>query len=157
MENSVNSIRISSLSGTEPSSVVFGCKTATFWPELQISMGPRSHLSFCACKTAWFAPVWQVYMGSSPHLCFFLHVNIDFRTRLTSLYGPQTVSVVLSTHNSVLSTRIKRLYGFQSSPVVLCLQNSVICIRIASLYGSQPLSGFLHAKQRLLQRNHKSL
>ena len=63
--------------------------------------------------------------------------NSDFKTRLTSLYGSQSSSVVLSTHNSGLSTRIKRLYGFQPSPVVLCMQNSDFRTRITCLYGSQ--------------------
>ena len=75
--NSVNSIRITSLYGSQPSPVVFGWETATFWSELQVSMGPRSHLSFCACKTACYAPVWQVYMGPSPHLWF-----LDTKQRL---------------------------------------------------------------------------
>ena len=38
------------------------------------------------------------------------------------------------------------------------MQNSVPIIRITSLYGSQPSSVFfLHAKQRLLDLNNKSL
>ena len=37
---------------SQPSSVVFGCTTATFGPEQQVCMGPRCHLSLCARKTA---------------------------------------------------------------------------------------------------------
>ena len=59
--------------------------------------------------------------------------NSDFRTRLTSLYGSQSSSAALSTHNSLLSPRIKRPYGFQPSPVVLCIQNSDFRTRITSL------------------------
>ena len=103
-------------------------------------MGHRPHLSFCAFKTAWFAPELQVSICSSPHLCFFCMYNGDFRSRLISLYESLTSSVVLSTHNSVLSTRVSRLYGFQPSPVVLCMQNSVICTRMTSLYVFQPSS-----------------
>ena len=51
-------------------------------------------------------------------------------TRLTSVCGSQTSSVVLSTHNSVLSTRIKRQYGFQPSPVVLCMQTASLALEI---------------------------
>ena len=144
-------------------------------------MSPRHNLSFCACKTAWFALEWQVYMGSSPHLCVFSMQNSDFVTRHTSLCGSQISSVVLSTHNHVLSTRLKRLYGFQPSPVALCMQNSNFSTWITSLYGSQPSSEvfackpaafgpklhvsmgpsphlrFLHAKQRVLAQNYRSL
>ena len=82
----------------------------TFGPELQVSMGPRPHLSFCACKRATLGPC---------------------------LYGSLTSSVVLSTHNSVLSTRVSRLYGFQPSSVFLCMQNSAFRTRITSLCGFQ--------------------
>ena len=74
-------------------------------------------------------------------ICVFFSIhNSDFRTSLTSLYGSQTSSVVLSTHNSVLSTRIKRLCGFQPSRVVLCMQISDFSTWITCLYGSQPSS-----------------
>ena len=145
-------------------------------------MGPRHHLSFCACNTAWLASEILVSMGPNPYL-WFLHAkqrlleqnyeylcvtalicgfcihNSAFWTRISSLYGSQTSSVVLSTHNCVLNTRIKRLYVFQPSPVVLCMQHSDFSTWIASLYGSQTsyVLFFLHAKQRLLDQNNKSL
>ena len=145
-------------------------------------MGPRHELSLCTCKTAWFAPEWHVYIGSSPHLCLFFMQNSDCMTRLTSLYGSQTSSVVVCTHNSVLSTTINRVYWFHPSPVVLCMQNNDFSTWITSLYGSQPSSvfffacetaplgleiqvsvgprphlWFLHAKQRHVDQNNKSL
>ena len=48
----VISARINILNGSQPSFVVFQCKTAPFGSELQVCIGPRPHLSFCACKTA---------------------------------------------------------------------------------------------------------
>ena len=144
-------------------------------------MSPTLNLSFCACKTAWFAPEWQVYTGSSPHLCYFFMQISDFRTRLTSLYGSQTSTVVLSTQNRVLSTRIKRLHWLQPSRVVLCMQISDFRTWITRLYWSQPSSvffacktawlaweilvsicprphdWFFDVKQRLLDRHNKSL
>ena len=50
--NSMLITRIKSLYWFQPSPVVFACKTATFGPELQVSIGPRPHLWFCACKRA---------------------------------------------------------------------------------------------------------
>ena len=132
-------------------------------------MCPRHDLSFCACNTAWLAPEILVSMGPNPYL-WFLHAkqrlleqnckylcvpalicgfcihNSAFWTRISSLYGSQTSSVVLSSHNCVLNTRIKRLYVFQPSPVVLCMQNSDFSTWIASLYGSQPSSVFFAYK-----------
>ena len=70
IQNNDFSIRIASL--CVPALIcVFACKTATFWPELQVSIGPRPHLCFFALKTATLAPELQVSMDPSPHLCFF--------------------------------------------------------------------------------------
>ena len=74
MQNSVPSFTITSLYGSQPLSVVFGCKTAPFGPEQQVSMGPTYHLSLCACKTAWLAQEILFSMGPSPHL-WFLHAK----------------------------------------------------------------------------------
>ena len=63
MQNNVISIRITSLYGSQSSSVVFACKTGTFGSELQVSMGPRPHLWFFAFKTAALEPELQVSMG----------------------------------------------------------------------------------------------
>ena len=180
VENSNFSTWITSLYGSQPSSEVFACKPATFGPKLYVSMGPRTHLWFSAWKTACLASELLVSMDPSPHL-WFLHAkqrllgqkykylcvpalicgfcmhNSAFWTWISSLYGSQTSSVILSTHKCVLYTRIKRLNGFQPSPVVLCMQNSDFSTWIASLYWSQPSSVFLHAKQRLLDPNNKSL
>ena len=136
---------------------------------------------------------------------FFLMQYSAFWTRIPSLYGSQTSSVVLSTHNCELNTGIKRQYRIQPSPVALCMQNSDFRTRITSLWGSKtspvvfscktapsgpeeqvsmgarhdlsfcgcktaclaseklvsmgpsPHVWFLEAKQRLLDRNNKSL
>ena len=72
MQNNENSIRNTSLYGSQPSSVVFASKKMPLGPELQVSMGPRPHLWFFAFKTASLAPELQVPMGPSPHL-LYLH------------------------------------------------------------------------------------
>ena len=64
------SIRITSIYGAQQSFVAFARKKATLGPELQVSMCPRPHLSFCACKTVIFASELQVSVGLSLHLCF---------------------------------------------------------------------------------------
>ena len=75
MQNSEFCIRITNLYESQTSPVVLCIQTsvissrntclylsqfflhtkATFWAELQLSMGPRPHLSFSTCKTAWIA------------------------------------------------------------------------------------------------------
>ena len=70
MQNNVISIRITSLYGSQLSSGVFACKTATLRPELQVSIGLIPQLWFFAFKTATLAPELHVSMGASPHLWF---------------------------------------------------------------------------------------
>ena len=70
IQNSDFSLRNTSIYGSQPSFVVFACKTATLGPEIQVSMGPRPHLLFFAFKTATLAPELQVSMGPSPHQWF---------------------------------------------------------------------------------------
>ena len=70
MQNNVISFRNSRLYGSQPSSVVFACKTATLGPELQASMGPTPQLWVFVFKTATLAPELQVSMNPSPHLLF---------------------------------------------------------------------------------------
>ena len=74
MQNSVSSVRVAILNGSQPSSVVFGFKTAAFGPEQQVSIGPRHHLSFCACKKASLVQEILVPKGPSPHW-WFLHAK----------------------------------------------------------------------------------
>ena len=50
--------------------MAFGFKTATLAPELQVSMGPSTHLWFCAFTTATLGPELQFSMGPRPHLSF---------------------------------------------------------------------------------------
>ena len=99
MQNSVISTWISSIYGSQPSSVFFACKTAWLAPELlvsmgsslhlcfflrskqrpydqnmHVSMGPRPHLWFSSYKTAYLSSEYLVSMGPSPHL-WFLHAK----------------------------------------------------------------------------------
>ena len=83
--------------------------------------------------------------------------NSDFRNRLTSVCWSQTSSVGLRTHNSVLSTRIKRQSGCQPSPVVLCMQTATLALELLVSIVLCPHLRFLHANQRLLDQNCKSL
>ena len=114
MENSAFWTRTTNLCGSKTPPVVFACKTVTSGPEKQASMGPIHDLSFCSCTTACLASELLVSMAPST-LLWFLHANSDFWTRITNLYGSQTL------------------------PVVFCMQYSVIRTRITCLYGSQPL------------------
>ena len=181
MQNNVISIRITSLYGSHTSFVAFACNTATSGQDLQVCMGPRPHLWFVCIQNSDFSTRMCKSLWVPALICGLCMQNIDFSTRIASLYGSQPSYVVLCIHNSDIMTRINCPYGSQTSPVVLCMHNSMISIRITSLNESQPSSvvyacktvtfgsevlvsmcpsphlRFMHAKQRILDQNYKSL
>ena len=163
MQNSDFSTWIASLHGSQPPSVVFGCKTAWFAPEWHDYIVSSHHLWFCAYKTAPLGLELQVSVGQRPHLCFFhwkqrlydqtykslwvpaltcgfcMQIS-DFWCRITSLYGSQTCPAALCMYNSGLNIRITSLYGTQPSSEVFSTHNIVLSTRINILYWFQPSS-----------------
>ena len=158
----------------------FCMQNSDFWPRIANSMGPRYHVSFCACNPAWLAPELLVSMGPSPflwhlhakqrlleqnyksvwdqdHTCGFCMQNSAFWTRVTSLYGSQTWPVVLCMYNSGLNIRITSLYGSQPSSVVFECKTAWLASGLLVSMGPSPHLWLLHAKQRLLDLNYKSL
>ena len=113
MRNSLINTRITSLYVSQPSTVVFACKTVTFRPDLQVSVGPRHDVSICACTTACLASELLVSMGLSLHLWFCMQ-NSYFWNRITNLYGYLTSPFVLYMQNRVISTR--KLVSMGPSP-----------------------------------------
>ena len=99
MQNSEPSIRITSLYVFHPPCAVYGCKTATLGPDLQVCMGP------------------------SPHL-WLLYAKQRLVDQHTSLYGYHTSPVVLCIQTNMISTRITSFYGFQPSSVVLYMKTA---------------------------------
>ena len=133
MQNSMISIRPTSLYGSLPSSAVFMFKRVHYGQELLVSLGPRLYLSICAYKTAWFAPEWQVYMGSSHHLWFCACKTASLGPDILVCMGP-------------------RPHQWSWALITVCLAQEQ-----KGYIGSRPHLWFLHAKQRLLDQNNKSL
>ena len=137
--------------------MAFACKTATFGPELQVSMGPRLHLSFCKCKTAWLASEILVSMSPSPHRCF-VHANRDFWSRITSLYWSQPSSLVLCIQNSDFMTWNKCLYWSQPSSVVFACKTASFAQELkVSMCPTPHLFFFVHAQLRNKHQNYYSI
>ena len=154
--------------------------TACLATELLVSMCPRPHLWFWLQNSVFWDRIISLYWSqSSPVVLCRQYAVIS--TRITSLYWSQTPPVILCRQNRVIRTRISILHESQPSSVVLCIQNSDFMTRITCMYGSQtstvdlcmqnsvlqpklivsmgprPHLWFLHAKQRLLDKNYKSL
>ena len=88
IQNSAFSIRNSSLYWSQPSSVVFACKTAPFGSEFQVYMSPRLRLLNCECKTAWLDPEWRLSIGPSLHLWFCAFKTATLASELLVSMGP---------------------------------------------------------------------
>ena len=91
-------------------------------------MGSSSHLWFCACKTATLGLELQVSAWWIDPTCGFCMQNSDFWTRITSLYGSQT------------------LHLWFSACKTACLASE-----LQVYMGPSPHLWFLHAKQRLME------
>ena len=124
----------------------FACKTATFGAELQVSVGPRPHLSFCTCKTAWWD---SGSIGPSPYLCFLHAKQRLLEQNYKSLWVPDLMCGFWM-QSSNLWTGITRLYESQTEPVVLCLQNSVIAPECQVYIGSSSHLCFFSCKTTTL-------
>ena len=81
----------------------------------------------------------------------------NFRTKIACLYGSQNSPVLIYMQNSVPSIRITSLYGSQLSCVVFGCKTATLGLELQVSVGPRPLLWLLHAKQRLLNQNNKSL
>ena len=152
MQNNVINIRITRVYGSQPSSVDFVCKTASFGPELQASMGPSPHLWFMHAKQRLldqnYKSLWVPAL-----ICGFCMQNSDFSIRITSLYGSQTPPMIFCIQNSDFSCGIASLYGSQTSSEVFECKTTWLASELLVSMGPSPNLWFLHAKQRLKDQN----
>ena len=160
---------MTSLCGSQPSSVVFACKTASFWselkfstgprlclvicacetarlaPELLISKGPRPHLSFCACKTTWLASELLVSMGASPHL-WFLHAKQRLLDQNYKSLSVPDFPKIFRIQNSAFCTKISSLYWSQRSSVVFAFKTATFRSELRVSIGPRPHLSFCECK-----------
>ena len=158
----------------DPSPSLWFCAftTATLWPELLVSIGPRPLPSFCACKKAWLAPEKLVSMGPIPHLSFCASKTTWLASELLVSMGPSPHLWFLRSkqrielqnykslrvpalicgfcvQNSELSFRITILYGSQPSPVVFAFKTETLGPELHISMGPSPHLWFLRSKQRI--------
>ena len=107
---SVISTRITFLSRSQPLSVVFAGKTATFGTKQRVPMGPRYPLSFCAWKTARFAPEILVSVGLRPHLTFCACKTAYLASELLVSMGPRPHLWFLDAKQRLLDQNYKSLW-----------------------------------------------
>ena len=111
MQKSVFSTWITSVYGSQPSSVVFAGNTACLASELLVSMGPSPHVRFFDTKQRLLDPNKKSLWLPNINLSFCACKWGVFSTWITSVYGSLTWTVVLCMQRSVISTWITSLYG----------------------------------------------
>ena len=92
MQNSDFRPRFTSPYGSQTSPVVFCNQNSDFSTRIARLNGPSPYLWFCAFTTATLWPELIVSLGPRPHLCFFCIQNSDYSTRIANLYVSQPSS-----------------------------------------------------------------
>ena len=142
--------------GSSPPRWFCAFKTAPLGQKLPVSMGPSLHVWFLDAKQRlldWkYKALWV-----QDTTCGISKQNSHFWIRITSLYVSQTWPVILCMYHSVLNIRNTSLYGSQPSSVVFAFKTAWLASELLVSMGPRPHHWFLDAKQRLLDRNNKSL
>ena len=136
--------------------MVFSYKRASFGPELQVSMGPSLHLSFCVCKTAWLASESLVSIGPNSHL-WLLYSNRAFWTRLTCLCWSLTPPVVLACKRATSGPEYQVSIGPRPHLSFCACKTASLASELLGSMGASLHLWRLQAKQRLLDQNDKCL
>ena len=154
-------------------------KTVTLAPELQVSVGQRPHLCFFHAKQRLYDQTYKS-VGVPALTCGFVHAkqrlleqnykylcvpvlicgfcihNSAFWTRISSLYGSQTSSVVWAYITACLTQEYKD-YMCSSPRLWFCAcKTATLALELLVSMGPSPHLCFLLAKQRLLDQNNKS-
>ena len=148
IQNSAFSSRIASLYGSQPSSVDFACKRATFGSELQVSMGPSPHLWILHLKQPLldknYKSLWVPAIT-----CGFCMQNSDFRTTITSLYGSQTSPMFFAFKTKTLAPELQVSIGPSSHLRFMPAKQRLLDQKYKSPWVPAIICGFVHSKQRL--------
>ena len=156
MQNSVISTWIVSLYVTKPSFVFFACKRAPFCPELQVSVGPRPHLSFCACKTACLASELLVY-GFQPSSVIFGCETATFGPEQQVSIGPRHHLSFCACKTEWLAQELLVFMGPSPHLWIFDAKQRLFGKNYKSLWVPDFTSRFVHAKQHDIHQTEKSL
>ena len=152
-----------------------------FWTRKTCLYGSQtSPVVLCRQYSVISTRITTLYEFQPSSVVFYIQ-NSGFRTNIACLYGSQTYPAILCLKNIVPSIRITSLYGSQPSSMVFAckiadfgraLQVSMgtspqlsfgawktawLSPELLVSMGSSPHLWLLHAKQRLLDQNYKSL
>ena len=156
MQNSVISVRITNLYVSQPSSVVFACKAATFGWELLVSMGPRLLLLiFCECKTAVLDPEWRLSIGPSLHLWFSAFKTAPLASELLVSMGSSPHLSFGSCKTAWLALELLVSMGPRPHLSFCACKTTRFATEWLDSMGPTTHLWFLQVKLRLLDQNYK--
>ena len=136
---------------------VFCMQNSGLWTSIQVSIGTRLHLSFCACTRACLASELLVSMDATPHQCFFTAKQRVLYPNNDSLCVPDlTCHFVLEKKAWLVSESLISMgpwhYLWLLHANQRLLEQNYKSIEVPVLS-----SHFVHAKQRNLHQNDKSI
>ena len=158
----------------------FAWKTATLAHELLVSMGPSPHLWFLHAKqrlldpnnkSLWVPDITCRFVNAKQRdyhqnnlslwvptlICGFCMQNSDFWSRITSIYVSQLSSVVFAYTTAHFGPEFQVCTGPRQNLSFFAWKTATLAHELLVSMGPSPHLWFLHAKQRLLDPNNKSL
>ena len=134
MQNSMLSTRMTSLYGFQPSPVVLCLQNSDFRTRLtSLNVSQSSSVDLCR-HNGGLSTEYQVYMGFSPHLWFCACKTAWLPLKLLVSTCPRPHLCIIANKRACHTIP----YGSQTSPVDLWMQNSVPSTRTTILYWFQP-------------------
>ena len=157
MQNSDFWSRITSIYVSQLSSVVFAYTTVHSGPEFQVCTGPRLHLWFWAHITACLTQEYKDYMCSSPRLWFCACKTATLALELLVSMGPRPHLPFCAIKTAWFATEYQVYIGSNPHLWFCACKTATLGPDLQVCMGPRPHLWFLHAKQRLLDLNNKSL
>ena len=157
MQNSVICTRMTSLYGFQPSSVFFfHAKQRLYDQTYKTVWGPDLIYGFCIQNSDFWNRITNLYESQTSPVVLCGQYGV-IRTRITCLYGSQHLSVILTCKTATFGAELQVFMG-PSHDLSFCAYKTA-WLASELLVSMSPISHvwFLDAKQRLLDRNNKSL
>ena len=133
-------------------------QNSDFWTRITSLYGSQtSPVVLCMQNSVISTRMTSLY-GSQPSSVVFVHAKQRLLDQnYKSLWVPDLICDFLHDKTATFGPEIACLYGSQNSPVIFALQNTCLASELLVSMGPSPHLWFLHAKQRLLEPNNKSL
>ena len=148
---------MSSLYGFQPSSVFFFMQNSAFMTRLKSLYGSQTSSVILSKHNSVISTRIKRLYGCQPSPVVLCMQNIDFITWITSFYGSQPSSEVFACKPETFGPKLHVSMDLRTHLCFSACKTACLASEILVSMGPSPQLWFLHAKQRLLDTNNKSL